>query len=313
MLKIDQHSLISKKLIGLDQYFDNMTMLYQSNMFPKILLLNGKKGIGKFTLVFHFLNYVYSHNEKTFYNINKKIINSKSVFYNSILNKTCLDIIFFQAKEGKNIKIEDVRNLKSFLSRSSLSNNPRFTVIDDVEYLNVNSANALLKTLEEPSENNYFILINNQQAVMMETISSRCLKNNIFLNSTQSKKITEHLLENKKFNLFTDDFNNLTPGLIIKYNELFNRYKIINDDYILLKLSKLLYAYKKDKDKDLIGLSFFYIDQFFYSLVEKNANKIDFFLNLKKNIINKINDFTVYNLNISSVLNSIELKLKNVE
>ena len=54
----------STKLISLEKYFDEMVKLYKSNTFPKVLLLNGKKGIGKFTLVFHFLNYVFSKIEK---------------------------------------------------------------------------------------------------------------------------------------------------------------------------------------------------------------------------------------------------------
>ena len=54
--------------------------------------------------------------------------------------------------------------MKSSLSRTSLSKNSRFTIIDEVEFVNENSVNALLKILEEPSGNNFFILINNQQA-----------------------------------------------------------------------------------------------------------------------------------------------------
>ena len=59
-------------------------------------------------------------------------------------------------------------------------------------------------------------------------------------------------------------------------------------------------------------MSIFLIDQFFYSLIKENKNKIDFLLSLKLTIINKINDFIVYNLNINSVLKSIEIKLKYV-
>ena len=184
----DQRSLQSTKLIALDQYFNEMIKLYDAGLFPKVLLLSGKKGIGKFTLVFHFLNYIYSKNEKTHYNTKDKLINLDSSFYVSILNQTNADVIFLQAEEGKNVKIDNIRNLKSVLSRSSLSKNLRFTIIDEVEFLNNNSVNALLKTLEEPSTNNYFILINNQQSELIETVSSRCLRNNIYLNEEQKKK-----------------------------------------------------------------------------------------------------------------------------
>mgnify|MGYP001187109701 FL=1 len=312
MLETNYSPFQSLKLISLDYYFDEMVKLYESNSFPKVLLLNGKKGIGKFTLIFHFLNYIYSKNENNNYKIKEKLIDSSSNFYNSVLNKTCSDVIFLHAEKGKNIKIDDIRNLKSVLSKSSLSENPRFTIIDEVEFLNANSVNALLKTLEEPSVNNYFILTNNQQADLIETISSRCLKNNVYLNSKQRKKVIDYFVEYKQINLSIDDSDSLTPGLLIKYNDLFNKYKIKNNDNILLKLNKLLYAYKKDKNKNLIQMSIFFVDQYIYHLVKENVNNTDFLLNTKSITINKINDFVIYNLNINSVLNSIELILKNV-
>ena len=309
MFETDQSPLLSTKLISLDKHFDEMVKLYNTGSFPKVLLLNGKKGLGKFTLAFHFLNYVYSNKEKKTYNTLDKEIDSNSTFYNSILNQTNTDVIFLQAETGKNIKIDDVRNLKSVLSKSSLSYNPRFTIIDEVEFLNSSSVNALLKTLEEPSDNNYFILINNQQAELIETVSSRCLKSNIYLNLEQRKKVIEHFIESKKIDIKINNSDNLTPGLFFRYNELCNKLDLNFDDDILPKLKKLLQAFKKDKNKSLINMSFFFIDQFFYELICENKDKINILLNLKSNIVNKINDFIKYNLNINSVLGSIEAKI----
>ena len=228
------------------------------------------------------------------------------------MNQSCVDVFFLQASESKNIKIDDIRYLKSVLSRTSLSNDPRFIIIDEVEFLNINSANALLKTLEEPSGNNFFILIDNKQADLIPTISSRCFKNNIYLNFEQKKKINNYLVDLNKINFLIDDTNFLTPGLLLKYSLLSIKYKIDINDNILSKLNKLLYSYKKNKDKDLLNMSFYLINNFFYKLVKKNKNKTSFLLDLKLNITNNINDFTIYNLNLSSVLNSIDKKLKNV-
>jgi|TARA_B110000285_G_C15129983_1_gene622910 DNA polymerase-3 subunit delta' len=302
----------SIKLISLNKYFVEMVKLFELGVFPKVFLLSGQKGIGKFTLIFHFLNYIFSKNEKTQYNFKDNVININSNFYKSVLNQNCADVIFLKAEEGKNIKIEDIRELKSILSKSTLSNKPRFTVIDEVEFLNINSVNALLKTLEEPSKNNYFILINNQQSNLIETISSRCLKNNIYLNSIERKIVIKHLIEEKRLNLLIEDDGNLSPGLLLVYNELSNKYKITQNDNMFSKLNKLLHAYKKDKNKALINMSVFLIDQYFYQLLSEKENKIEFLLNLKSIIINKINEFFTYNLNINLVLNFIELKLKNV-
>jgi len=307
-----QNPFNSIKLIALNEYFDEMVKMYESGFFPKVLLLSGNKGIGKFTLVFHFLNYVYSKKEITHYNTKEKLIDLKSNFYNSILNQTCSDVIFLEGEEGKNIKIDDIRNLKKVLSKTTLSSKPRFTIIDEVEFLNVNSVSALLKTLEEPTVNNFFILINNQQANLIETISSRCLVNNIFLNLDKKKAIINYYLQSKKIDFLINDLDILSPGLLLKYSDLSNRYKINDNENILSKLNKLLYAYKKNKDKSLINMSIFFVEIFFYKTIGENRNNINFLLELKSIIIYKINDFITYNLNINSVLNSIELKLKNV-
>ena len=302
----------STKLVGLDSYFSEMINLYEANRFPKVLLLNGKKGIGKFTLVMHFINYVYSKNETAEYNIKNKTINIDSIFYNLLLNNTTIDVILIKGEEYKNIKIEDIRSLKSTLANSSLSNNPRFTIIDEIEFLNTNSVNALLKTLEEPSGNNFFILINNQQADLIETISSRCLKNNIFLNFIQINEVINYLIKDRGIENLIESNNNLSPGQFLKYNQIYLKHKINKNDNIFIKLNILINAYKKEKNKSLISLAYFLIDHFFINKIKNNEKDIDFLLNTKSSIIKIINDFVQFNLNISSVLNTIKIKLNNV-
>ena len=306
-----KHSF-SKKLVGLDTYFNEMLKLYENKKFPKVLLLCGDKGIGKFTLVAHFINYIFSKEEKIPYNVKDKIINENSSFYNLLLNKTTQDVIFVEASEKKNIKIDEIRSLKSTLANSTLSDKPRFTIIDEVEFLNVNSVNALLKTLEEPTVNNFFILINNKQADLIETISSRCLKTNVFLNPIQRNKVIDYLFKHRSITNVIDYNSSLSPGLFLKFNEIFFKYKISLDDNIFIMLSLLMTGYKKEKDKSLISLANFLIDQSFFKKIKSNENNIEFLLDTRSSIIKMIKDFVQFNLNINSVLNSIKIKLRNV-
>ena len=74
----------------------------------------------------------------------------------------------------KNIDINQIRELIRSLNKSSFNEKPRFILIDNIELLNLNSINALLKTLEEPSHNIYFILINNNKKIL-STLLSRCI------------------------------------------------------------------------------------------------------------------------------------------
>ena len=303
---------VSEKLISLDRYFEEMIDLFNTKKFPKVLLLNGKKGIGKFTLVIHFLNYIYTQNEKNKYDIKNKKIDINSSFHKKLLNQTNQDVFLIKAEENKNIKIDEIRNLKSSLSRTSLSKNSRFTIIDEVEFVNENSVNALLKILEEPSGNNFFILINNQQANLIKTISSRCLISNVFLNIIETNKVIDYLIEAKNINDLLDFNEGLTPGFFVRFNEIFLSCSLDKNDNIFININKLLKEYKKNKDKTLINLTLFLIDQFFFDLAKKNKNNLDFLLNTKLSINKNINDFIYYNLNINSVLNSIEIKLNNV-
>ena len=302
----------STKLVSMNKYLNEMVNLYDSQKFPKVLLLNGKKGIGKFTLVIHFLNYVYTQNDSNTYSRKDSTININSNFYKQLLNQTNQDIVFIKAEENKNIKIEEIRSLKSTISKSPLSNNPRFIVIDEVEFLNESSVNALLKTLEEPSINNFFILINNKQAELIKTISSRCFITNIFLNKSENSSVIDYLVKKNDIETFIEYNNDLSPGLFIRYNDFFLKFNISKDDKLLVKINKLLNGYKKIKDKTLINLISYLIDQYFSKLVESNRNSLDLLSKTKLSIFENLNDLTLYNLNVNSVLHSIEIKLKNV-
>ncbi len=305
--------LLNPKLLALDEQFDQLINLYENNKFPKVLLLNGKKGLGKFTLINHFLNYLFTKNEKEKkYNITKKEINTNSKFYSSLLNQTSQEILFLKAEENKNIKIEDVRNLKQIISNTSLIDQPRFIIIDEVEYLNGNSANALLKILEEPSLNNFFILINNQQSDLLKTISSRCLAENIFMSHNKKKNVIDYLINlNQIKNIIIED-KSLTPGTFIKFNYICEKYEITNEQSLENKLNLLLNLYKKDKDKTIISLIYYFIDIHFLKMIKERSMKTDYLLKRKSMIFENLDNLTKYNLNISSVLNDINFKLQNV-
>ena len=71
------------------------------------------------------------------------------------------------------------------MNKSSLNNKPKFVLIDNSEYLNKNSINVLLKEIEEPNDNIYFLLIQNQKT-LLSTLTSRFIKFNINLTNKES-------------------------------------------------------------------------------------------------------------------------------
>ena len=72
------------------------------------------------------------------------------------------------------IPVDEVRRLKSFLIHSAGPDAWRVVIVDQADELNVNAANALLKSLEEPPQRALFLLITSQPGRLLPTIRSRC-------------------------------------------------------------------------------------------------------------------------------------------
>ena len=311
-MKVDQilNPFYTNKLFGLANELNDLINLQKVNKFPKALLLSGKKGSGKFTLVNHFLNYTF---DKNYYNLTEQTIDEKSLVFQNIISGSFQNIIYLRNDNVKKTKIEDIRNLKSLLYKSTLNHEPRFIIIDDVELLQPSSSNALLKIIEEPTSKNFFILIDNKSKDLLETISSRCIKNNIFINQETRNMVIKSIIKDNKLDNILDFDNNseLTPGAFLTYNNICVENKISMDQDYLIKIDTLLKLYKKKKDIVAINLSIFLTDQHFYKLSINQNEKVSVYNDVKINIIKNINNFVIYNLNLSSVLNSIENKFLN--
>jgi DNA polymerase-3 subunit delta' len=72
------------------------------------------------------------------------------------------------------ISVEEVRKMKSFFALSAADGGRRTAIIDALDEMNPNAANALLKLLEEPPPNVTLFLIAHQPARLLPTIRSRC-------------------------------------------------------------------------------------------------------------------------------------------
>jgi DNA polymerase-3 subunit delta' len=79
-------------------------------------------------------------------------------------------------EDAKQIKVEQVRALIDALTLKSYRGGYKVGVIEGAEALNANSANAFLKTLEEPTQNTLLILTANPNHRLPATVASRCLR-----------------------------------------------------------------------------------------------------------------------------------------
>lgn len=76
--------------------------------------------------------------------------------------------------DGAFIKIDQIRELKSRLSLRAHEGRVKLSVIEEVERFHPAAANALLKTLEEPSADTCFVLLAKSARFVLPTIRSRC-------------------------------------------------------------------------------------------------------------------------------------------
>ena len=296
-------------LFELGNKLDFLIKLYNSNKLPKVLMISGKKGVGKFTLINHFLSYIY---DKDNYDLKNRSINNQTQFYNKYLNNVFSNIIYLSGNNFKNIKIEDIRDLKSEILKTTIYKKERFIILDDIELFNINSLNALLKIIEEPLSNNYFILINSKTKPLIETIYSRSLEIKIFLSNNIRVKIIESLIKINNLEVLIDyNSSSITPGNFISFNKIFEENEINFNDDFQKNLVKLLNLYKKNKNKNFINIILFITENYFYNLrIKKNYN-IGKIIENKSFVIKNINNFITYNLNQNSVINAINNKLLN--
>ncbi|RAK68892.1 DNA polymerase III subunit delta' [Phenylobacterium kunshanense] len=77
-------------------------------------------------------------------------------------------------KPRKVIPVDDARRLAEFFSKSPASAPHRVAIIDAADDLNVNAANAILKTLEEPPPRGVLLMVSHSPGRLLPTIRSRC-------------------------------------------------------------------------------------------------------------------------------------------
>ncbi len=300
---------ITSTLYGLEDKFDFLSKLYLNKKFPKVIMLSGKKGVGKLTLIAHFLNSIFDKN----YNLKTKTMLLDSPFNKQFLNNSFSNIIILNGSNFKNIKIDDIRILKSLILKSTLLNKERFIILDDIELFNNNSLNALLKIIEEPTSNNHFILINNKSKDLLQTISSRCVELKILLSNQQRISIINSLIIHHNIEELIDYKSSaISPGQFFLLNNLCMQNQISLDEDLIINIENLLNFYKKSKNYQFIDLILF-ITENYYLNQSRNKNKDLFDLYEEKQfIIDNIQRYIKYNINQSLIISAINNKLSNV-
>ena len=236
------------ELIGFEKEYSDLLKRYKSNNLPNSILIHGLSGIGKRT----FLNKLV----KNIINIEFKDSNLDH-HLNLFKNNTHPNIKIIEkeidSKTGKiksNITIDQIRRLKTFLNSTSIiQNSSKIVIVDSADYLNISSANSMLKILEEPKENTYIFLISNQISLLLPTIRSRCLKikfnTHNLTNFTNIIKDNIDEISNEEINFYFE-LTYGSPGTTILY---------YNNDFLDIFQLSIKCLLSNDLDDDKINLS----------------------------------------------------------
>ena len=147
--------------IGNEQALEFLDKSLKNNQLANFYIFSGPSDLGKFSLAKNFAQNIFLQDRPELAKINNFLE----------LNG---DFFVLEREDGKkNISIDQVRDLIKKMQSTSFFNSYKIAIIKDAEHLNENSANALLKTLEEGVKKNIIILTVSEIDLLPKTILSR--------------------------------------------------------------------------------------------------------------------------------------------
>jgi DNA polymerase III subunit delta' len=158
---------------------------YRSGRIPHAWLIGGAAGIGKATLAYRMARFVLAHRDP----LGAEVQRAETLFVDPqhpvarhvaagahggllTLERTLNDKGVLRTV----ITVDETRETISFFGSTAAVEGWRVCIVDTVDELNPNAANALLKVLEEPPRQSLFLLISHAPARVLPTILSRCRK-----------------------------------------------------------------------------------------------------------------------------------------
>ncbi len=302
------------KLFGFKKLFDQLVYLDLKNKLPSRILLTGQEGIGKSTFAFHFINYIFSKNEDTKYDLIKNKINLNSISYNLVKNLSHPNFFLISSKDlKKNIEIEQVRNMINFLNKSTFDNKKKIVLIDNAEDLNISSSNALLKSLEEANESNLFLLTHNINRNLLDTISSRCLTFKLNFDYSEIKNIISEYFDLNLYNDLNDDFklHSISPKFIINHVNFLNEIELDLKSTDIKSIIKYIIDHKSYKKNTFINNHFQNYIEIYFIKMYSETKEFKYYNNFIK-AISENNLISKFNLDLDSFFIKFEKKYLNI-
>jgi DNA polymerase III subunit delta' len=168
-------------LFGHERQAAHIALAYRQGRLHHALLFEGMAGIGKASFAFQLAQHLVANPISTGAPETFTRLDRNSNDFRQLVQGTHGQVLHltrpFDAKSEKfktMLTVDEVRRIGHFLSRTNIGAGYRTVIIDPVNDMNANAANALLKNLEEPPIRTLFILVAHTSGRVLRTIRSRC-------------------------------------------------------------------------------------------------------------------------------------------
>ncbi|MBO6826852.1 MAG: DNA polymerase III subunit delta' [Sneathiella sp.] len=181
------HPALNQTLVGHPEAEEEFLSSFNGGRFHHAWLLTGPKGIGKASFAYRAAKFLISQSTGSggglFGPPDSLETDPENPAIKQVQSGASPNLKILRRQydpKGKKffsvIRVDEVRGLASFFGMKASEDGWRIVIVDTVDDMNSNAANALLKVLEEPPEKTIFFLISHAPAGLLPTIRSRCRK-----------------------------------------------------------------------------------------------------------------------------------------
>jgi hypothetical protein len=236
-------------MLKLAPWLNNKLEIFKSQILSDnlhhALLINGKKGIGKQNLAFVLAHMIVIPNEEIL--VAPSLMDIESSYFEPFKNWPysieSINFISTDSDKSDQISIDQIRSISSTVYFKNNIHEKKVVVISNINNLTISAQNALLKIVEEPPKDTYFILLHDENTMILPTIRSRCSHYSIdhmcidrFIGDYINLKILNQFNFNLKEILSRDRDDIINQSIFIDsiLSDIYNDSKSLN----LLKISK---------------------------------------------------------------------------
>lgn len=215
------HPRETETLFGHRDAIETLADGFNSGRMHHAWIVAGPAGIGKATLLYRFARFVLADmSERTPTDADPLAINTDSTACRQVRSLSHPRLLLIRrpydikAKRFSSaIPVDAVRNVRGFLSSRGDATHWRVVIVDAADEMNINAANALLKSLEEPPPRTVFLLVASEPGRLINTIRSRCRRMNLGgLHADELKSATQKAIATAEADAITDAaFDKLLP------------------------------------------------------------------------------------------------------